>query len=119
MLGADERLAVAVLTREIDVARDSREPLDHRAPDQTRVPRRAARHELDARETANPRGVELDAVEIDVTFGLEHARADRVSDRARLLVDLFLHEAVVAALLRLNRVPLHELLLARDRLAVE
>src|SRR5258706_6352619 len=114
-----DRLAVAVLAREVDAARNARQPLDHRAADQARVPGRAAGHELGAREFAHPGRVEVDAVEVDVAIDFQHARADRVADRARLLEDLLLHEAVVAALLRLNGVPLHELLLARDRGSVE
>ena len=61
---------------------------------------------------------EVDAVEIEVGFGLQHARADRVGDRARLLEDLLLHEAVVAALLRGDRIPLDRARLAVDRAAV-
>ena len=80
---------------------------------------RAAGHEVHAGEVAHPGRVERDAVEVDVALDLEHARADRVADRAGLLEDLLLHEAVVAALLRLDRVPLHLLALALDRRAVE
>ena len=63
--------------------------------------------------------VERDAVEVDVALVLAHARADRVADRARLLEDLLLHEAVVAALLRLDRIPLDQLARALDVRAVE
>ena len=104
-----DRLAIAVLAREIDVTGDARQPLDHRTADHAGVPGRAAGHDLDARESAHPLLVEHDAVEIDLTFVFEHARADRVADRARLLEDLLLHEAVVDALLGLHRIPLDQL----------
>ena len=70
--------------------------------DQRRVIRGAAGDEDDALDL---RDVELDAVEDDVVVLEIDAAAQRVRDRARLLVDLLEHEVLEAALLGLHRRP--------------
>ena len=106
MVRPQQRVAVAELAGQVDVGRDAREALEHRAADQSRVPGRAAGDDLYAAKPPHPGLVELDSVEVDVAVLFEHARADRVADCPRLLVDLLLHEAVIAALLGLDRIPL-------------
>jgi len=116
---ADDRLAVAVLAREVRFDRNPRELLDHRATDHAGVVRGAARDELHALDRFRLGRREVDAIEIDARTIFEYARADRVGDRARLLVDLLLHEAVVAALLRRNGIPRDDARLAQQRTAFD
>ena len=95
--------------------RESRELLDHVLAEQRRVVGGAAGHERHALQSSSSLFAELDAVEVDVELRFVDPRPDRVGDRAGLLEDLLLHEVVVAALLRRDRIPLDDLELAVDR----
>ncbi len=116
IVGTDHRIAVAELAGEIDLARDARRALDQELPDQAGVIRGAAREQHHAAQLLR---VDVEAFQIGVA-GLEaQARAQRVGDRARLLVDLLEHEVRVAALFRLRRVPGDGLRRAGDRVALD
>ncbi len=116
-LVADNRLAVAVLTGDVCFDRDLRELLDHGAPDQRRVVRGAAGDQVHAVDRLRRLGREVDAVEVEVGRAVvpDDARSDRVGNGTRLLVDLLLHEAVVAALFRRDGIPVDQLGIAAQR----
>src|SRR5207248_11656751 len=94
----DERLAVAELARQIDLDRDAGEGLDHELAGERGVPARAAGDDVDLVETRDRLRVEVAAVEVHVSLLDGGAPADGVGERARLLVDLLVHEVLVAVL---------------------
>src|SRR5207302_5197519 len=96
----DERLAVAELARQIDLDRDAGEGLDHELAGERGVPARAAGDDVDLVQARDRLGVEVAPVEILVSFLDGCAPADGVGERAGLLVDLLVHEVLVAVLLR-------------------
>ena len=119
-------VAVAVLARDLDAARDARDAFEPVTRDQARVEARAAGddlHVLHLREQAV--GVDAEDVGQDAVVG--DATLERVGDRARLLEDLLQH--VVAVLAALDRIGGHLALPHRavrrlavrveDRVAVE
>ena len=76
--GADDRIAVAELARQIDLARDARRALDQELADQAGVVRGAAGEQHDPPQVLD---VELEPVEVDVVR-LEH-QARRAACRRR------------------------------------
>jgi hypothetical protein len=114
--GADQRIAIAKLRREIDLTRDAGQLLDQELADQRRVVRGAARDHDDSLDVG---GVELDVVEVDVVVLEIDATDERLRDSARLLVDLLLHVVPEAALLGLDRAPQDRLGLAFARPTLE
>ena len=94
----DDRVAVAVLTGDVDVHAETRPLLDRVLGDQRRVVRRAGRDQADALDVAQLFVTDAHLVKGDRAV-LATAIEQRRTDRAGLLVDLLGHEVVVAALL--------------------
>ena len=113
----DERLAIAELARQIDLDRDAGQGLDHELAGQRGVPARAAGDDVDLVQARDRLGVEVAPVEIHVSFLDGCAPADGVGERAGLLVDLLVHEVLVAVLLRHGRRPVDPPDLAVELLA--
>ncbi len=117
VLGQD-RVAVAELVGQLDLARDAGPVLDGVLGDQTRVERRAARDHDDLVDVAQlllgqPHLVELQLAARRV------AAEQRVGDGVRLLEDLLAHEPVVAVLLGGRQVPVDVVRRALGGRAVE
>src|SRR5207244_12814192 len=93
-------LAVAVLLSEFLRGRDARDLLDDVLPDEGRVVRRPAGHELDARHALGEEAVH---------FEVREAAEERLVDRLRRLVDLLQHEVLEASLLSRRERPRHAL----------
>ena len=114
-----DRVAVAVLRRDLDVARDLREALDEVLADERRVERGTTRDEGDARERLHEVVGHLHVrVEDDPAGRAIDAAEQSVGDRARLLGDLLGHEVLVAGLRRADGVELDLLGWPIDRSAV-
>ena len=117
VLGQD-RVAVAELVGELDLARDAGPVLDGVLRDQSGVERRAARDHDDLVDVAQlllrqPHLVELQPPRSGV------ATEQCVGHGVRLLEDLLAHEPVVAVLLGGREVPVDVVALALGRRAVE
>ena len=110
--GADHRVAVAVLGRDVHLDRDARPLLDRVAADQARVVGGAAGDDDDALDAAQQLVVELGEVHAVRADG---AVGDRLGDGVGLLVDLLEHEGLVAALLGGVGVPVDLVRLALER----
>src|SRR5207253_2288667 len=95
----DQRLAVAELARQIDLDRDAGERLDHQLAGDRGVPAGPAGDHVHLVEVPHHLRVELAAVEVDVALLDRGPPADGVGQGARLLVDLLVHEVLVAVLL--------------------
>ena len=102
----DDGLAVAVFARDLDIARDARQPLDQVLADEARVRRGPAGDKADPRDGANEGVVHLHVVIEDDSAGRSlHAPEERVRDRARLLVDLLQEKVLVSGFRRGDRIP--------------
>ena len=110
--GADHRVAVAVLGRDVHLDRDARPLLDRVAADQARVVGGAAGDDDDALGAAQQLVVELGQIH---AVGADRAVGDRLGDGVGLLVDLLEHEGLVAALLGGVGVPVDLVRLALER----
>ena len=110
-VGAEDRIAIAELARDLDLDGQAGPVLDRVLRDHARVERRPAGHDEDLVHLAEH--VVADVELIEHQPATDHPPHERVADRGGLLVDLLAHERVVAALLRLGDVPVH-----RDRLRV-
>ena len=113
-----DRVAVAELVGQLDLARDAGPVLDRVLRDEPGVERRAARDDDDLVDLAqlvvgDPHLVELEPAVLVVPA------EQRVGDRPRLLEDLLAHEPVVAVLLRGGEVPVDVVAVALDGDAVE
>ena len=102
----DDGPAVAELAGEIDLGGNPGDLLDHVLPDQAGVVGRATGDQKDPLDLLHGFAGEVDPVEVEPPVVLAHPGPDRVANRPGLLEDLLLHEAVVAALLRRDRIPL-------------
>ena len=91
-----DRVAVAVLGRDLDVAWDLREAFDEVLAHERRVQRGATGDERDARQRLHEVVRHLHVrVENDAAGGAIDAAEEGVGDRARLLGDLLGHEVLV------------------------
>jgi hypothetical protein len=115
----EDRLSVPHLAADLDLRRNLRQLLHPVPPRHRRVRAGAARDEIDARDRPRDLRREPDLFADDVRLGHVHAPAQRVFDRARLLMDLLEHEVLVAPLFRLGRGPVDVLARALHRRAVE
>ena len=116
--GADDRVAVAVLGRDVDLDRHASPGLDRVAADQAGVIRRAAGDHHDPPHP--PQEVIVDRphlAEVDPIHP-RRALADRLRHRVSLLVDLLQHERLVALLLGRLGVPVDLDHLALQRFAL-
>ena len=112
-------VAIAIFAGVVDVNRKAGEAFDHVLAGERRVPTGAAGGDVDAGGAGQFVVVDLHFAEEDVA-GVEGDAAERgVADGARLLPDFLEHEVLVAALFRLDRVPLDALEFALDGLAIE
>ena len=118
VVGADHRVAVAVLGGDVHLDRDPRPLLDRVAADEPGVVAGAAGDDHDPADAGDQLRRELELGEVD---GVERGQAvgDRLGDRVGLLVDLLQHEGRVAALLGRVLVPGDLEHVALDRVAVE
>ena len=117
VVGADHRVAVAVLGGDVHLDRHPRPLLDRVAADQAGVVGGAAGDDHDPPHAAQEVVVELDLGEVDAVVAGQPV-GDRLGDRVGLFVDLLQHEGLVAALLGGVLVPGDLLGLALDRVAV-
>ena len=116
--GADDRVAVAILARDLDLDGHPRELLDRVAADQARVERRAAGDDDDPLRPEQLLVAERALVVQVHPVLADGAVGDRLGERVRLLVDLLEHERLVAALLGGLLVPVHDRHLPLDDLAL-
>ena len=105
--GADDRVAVAVLGRDVHLHRHARPLLDRVAADQAGVVGGAAGDDDDPAAVAQQ--LVVDAPGRSTPSGARRAVGDRLGHGVRLLVDLLEHERLVAALLGLLGVPVDRL----------
>ena len=95
----DDRVAVAVLRRDVHLDGHAGPLLDRVATDEARVVARAAGHDDDAPDVEQQRLVEGRLVGEVHALLADGAVGDRLGHRVGLLVDLLEHEALEAALL--------------------
>ena len=100
----DDRVAVAELRGDVDLARNVRPVLDRVLRDHPRVERGPTGHDDDLVDPSQLCVVDVDLVEHQSPVRIE-APEQCVRDGARLLEDLLAHEPVVAALLGRREVP--------------
>ncbi len=114
----EDRVAVAELVGELDLAGDPGPVLDGVLRDEAGVERGAARHDDDLVDLAELVLADPDLVELQGAGGVVAAQR-RVRDRPRLLVDLLAHEPVEAVLLGGREVPVDVVGLGLGGRAVE
>ena len=112
-------IAIAVFAGVVDVDRQAREPLDHVLAGQRRVPAGAAGGDVDAGGVGEFLVADLHLAQEDLAGVERDAAQGGVANGARLLPDFLEHEVLVAALFRLDGIPLDARDLALDGLAVE
>ena len=95
---ADDRVSVAELRGVLHLNRDARQALEEVFSHQARVPACSTPQNEDALRVLPPRPVVVDSRQVGGALLEVDPPADGVADGARLLVDLFEHEMVVAAL---------------------
>ena len=117
IVGAHDRVAVAVLRGDVHLDGYPRPLLDRVAAHESRVVAGPAGDDDDAPDLRRQVCRQLELGEVDAVEARKAIR-DRLGDRIRLLVDLLEHEGLVAALLGGVLVPLDRLALALDRLAL-
>ena len=104
-LRIEDRIAIAKFAAVIDFHGNSRQPLNHELPGQTRVPTRPARDDAHIVEAAKLLLGNLHIVQKYFAGVLGNSPEQRVPDRSRLLENFLLHEMLVAALFRHDRIP--------------
>ena len=114
VVGADHRVAVAVLGGDVHLDRDPRPLLDRVAAHQAGVVAGPAGDDHDPPHPGDEVVGELELGEVHAIHLGEPIR-DRLGDRVGLLVDLLQHEGLVATLLGRVLVPVDLLDLAADR----
>ena len=112
-------IAVAIFAGVVDVDGQAGEALDHVLAGESGVPTGAAGGDVDAGGAGELVVVDLHFAEEDVAGVERDAAEGGVADGAGLLPDFLEHEVLVAALFRLDGIPLDALKLALDGLAVE
>src|SRR5882762_5761409 len=117
-LAVENGIAIAELAAVVDLHLHARQPLDHEFPGQARMPARSAGDDAHLLEFAELLLRNCHVVQENLSGVLRNAAEQRVADGARLLENLFLHEVLVAALFRHDRVPRDVLRGALDRAAV-
>ena len=100
------------------MAWNARVLLDQITSDERRVPRRAASEKMHARDGARVGFIQARLIEIHLVRVHVQTAHQRVFDDARLLVDFFQHEMLVAGFLGLHRVPCDFAHVALDGFAV-
>src|SRR6266404_915997 len=118
-LVVDDRVAIAKLRSVIHLDWNPRQFFEHVLAGHRRMQARSASDRLYRSELAKLGFANLHLIQIDATRRLRDAADGRVSNRARLLVNLLQHVMLEAALLRRYRVPGYPVNLRRNRIALE
>src|SRR5205807_2578865 len=100
---ANDRVAIAIFTGVVDFHRNAREALDHELASESGMPTGAAGGDVDLAQGAELGVADLHLFEIDAAAVEGNATECGVADGARLLVDLFEHKVLEAALFRHDR----------------
>ena len=115
----NDGIAIAEFAAVIHFHRNARQLLDHELAGQRGVPAGPAGHDPDLAEFLELFRRDIHLVEEDAARFLSDPAQGGVPHRARLLVNLFEHEMLVAALFRHDRVPQNVRHLPVNRPAVE
>ena len=112
-IGAGDGIAIAIFAGVVHIDGQARQALDHVFAGERGVPTGAAGGNVDACGAGQLLVGDLHFAQEDVA-GVERNAAQRgVGNGARLLPDFLEHEVLVAALFRLDRIPLNARELAR------
>ena len=119
LIRTQDWIAVAPFAGVIDFDRNAGQVLDHELAGQSGVPTGAAGGDIDLLQSFELGFTDLHLVEKDGAGVLRDAAERGVADGARLLINLFEHEVLEAALLRHDGIPGDALRFALQRIAVE
>src|SRR5215472_2975078 len=104
-IGIDDGIAIAKFAAVVHFYGKAGQPLNHEFSREACVPTRPASYDADLLKLAELLFGELHFIEKDFAGVLRNAAEERVTHRARLLENLFLHEVLVAALFRHDGIP--------------
>src|SRR6185503_19416399 len=104
-IAAENRIAIAELTAVVDLDRNPRQLFDHELSSQRRMPAGSTCHDFDLPEFAKLFGRDVHLVQENAAGFLSNTAQSSVADGARLLINFFEHEMLVAAFFRHDGIP--------------